>query len=143
MASSPGWSAPDKLPSLFAAGRDIGDEYRYILERRYSKIFPGNMLARPGLILNPWEVRSTDLQAQSLEAMQRAAGTAGGRGGSMNAPASTGRNGGVGGHVDEPNGLNLDFLATAAPVLFNLTPDEQGVVRIDRKALGDRQDGAG
>src|SRR5262249_29401382 len=34
---------------------------------------------------------------------------------------------------------NLDFLATAAPALFNLVPDAQGIVRIDRKLLGDRQ----
>src|SRR4029077_18389156 len=50
----PGWGTPAKLPSLFAAGREIGDEYRYILERRYVKLFPGNMLGRPGLLLNPW-----------------------------------------------------------------------------------------
>ena len=70
----PAVGAPAKSPNLFAAGRAIGDEYRYILERRYSKIFPGNMLPRPGLILNPWEVRSTDLQSQSMEGMQRAPG---------------------------------------------------------------------
>ena len=33
------------------SGRDIGEEYRYIIERRASKKFPGNMLTRPGLIL--------------------------------------------------------------------------------------------
>jgi hypothetical protein len=48
---------PARLPNLYAAGRDIGDEYRYILERRYAQKFPGNMLARPGLLLNPWEKR--------------------------------------------------------------------------------------
>jgi hypothetical protein len=44
---------PARLPNLYSAGRDIGDEYRYILERRYSQKFAGNMLSRPGLILNP------------------------------------------------------------------------------------------
>jgi hypothetical protein len=134
----PGWSTPDRLPSLFSAGREIGDEYRYILERRYSKIFPGNMLARPGLILNPWEVRSTDLQAQQMAEMQQALRSAGGRGGAAfggKAAADVA----VPGIGERKQGANLDFLATAAPVLFNLTPDEKGVVRLDRKALGDRQ----
>ena len=134
----PGWSTPDKLPNLFAAGREIGDEYRYILERRYSKLFPGNMLARPGLLLNPWEVRSTDLLAQKMEAGESVHAMGGGRGGAANTPAP----------AEQPalaksrataEGTNLDFLADAAPVLFNLAPDEKGVVRIDRKALGDRQ----
>ena len=62
----PGWGTPDKLPSLFTAGREIGDEYRYILERRYVKLFPGNMLARPGLLLNPWEKRSTVINCSTL-----------------------------------------------------------------------------
>jgi hypothetical protein len=52
---------PREIPNLYSAGREIGDEYRYILERRYAKLFPGNMLTRPGLLLNPWEIRSTDL----------------------------------------------------------------------------------
>ena len=34
---------------------------------------------------------------------------------------------------------SLVLLASAAPVLLNLTPDDQGVVHIQRKALGDRQ----
>ena len=132
----PGWSTPEKLPSLFSAGREIGDEYRYILERRYTKIFPGNMLTRPGLLLNPWEVRSTDLQAQQMAEMQRPQKSAGGRAGAANA-AKPGM--GSDRSVAPSSGENLDFLATAAPVLFNLTPDEKGVVRLDRKALGDRQ----
>src|SRR6185437_5099902 len=75
----PAMITPARLPNLFAAGRAIGDEYRYILERRYAKLFPGNMLPRPGLLLNPWEVRSTDLQAQHMEGMERAKAAAGGR----------------------------------------------------------------
>jgi hypothetical protein len=60
-------------------GRDIGDEYRYILERRYAQKFPGNMLARPGLLLNPWEKRKTDQAGLDQKAMQQAAETAGER----------------------------------------------------------------
>ncbi|MGB0775101.1 MAG: hypothetical protein ACPGUY_04600, partial [Akkermansiaceae bacterium] len=34
-------------------GRTLSDEYRYILERRQAKHFPGNMLERPSLLLHP------------------------------------------------------------------------------------------
>ncbi len=38
--------------SLYVKERAIGEEYRYVLDRRYAVKFPGNMLERPGLILN-------------------------------------------------------------------------------------------
>ncbi|HEX8294701.1 MAG TPA: hypothetical protein VF593_00240 [Chthoniobacteraceae bacterium] len=128
-----------RRPNLFAAGRAIGDEYRYILERRYSKIFPGNMLPRPGLLLNPWEVRSTDLAAQEMarsESLSRARGDREAR--QKAAPKD---------ELQQPSmvamaafpGSNLDFLAAAAPTLFNLVPDATGLIRIERNALGDRQ----
>jgi hypothetical protein len=132
--------SPAKQPNLFSAGRQIGDEYRYILERKYGKLYPGNMLTRPGLLLNPWEVRDTGLDELSLKAMQEALATQGGRGedrarAKMEAkPGATGA--APGGAAAE---TNLDFLATSAPAIYNLLPDQDGVVRIERKALGDRQ----
>ena len=56
-----GFRLPDHLPNLYSAGRAIGDESRYILDRRYARKFPGNPLARPGLLLNPWDKRSTEI----------------------------------------------------------------------------------
>lgn len=135
----PTLGSPARLPNLFAAGRAIGDEYRYILERRYAKLFPGNMLARPGLILNPWEVRSTDLQAQEMTAMQRAAATAGGRPAAKKSAEQDDMGRSERMLIAGDESRNFDFLATASPVLYNLVPDEKGVVRIDLKALGDRQ----
>ncbi len=134
----PLWTTPDKLPDLFAAGREIGDEYRYILERRYSKIFPGNMLARPGLLLDPWEVRSTDLHAQEMALGEAAGRSLGGRGGAA-AEFLSSNSASEGKEASEMPATNLDFLADAAPVLYNLVPDAGGVVRVERKALGDRQ----
>ncbi len=135
---APGIATPGKYPNLYSAGREIGDEYRYIIERRYAQRFPGNMLTRPGLLLNPWEKRSTDQTAMEMAAMQQAQATAGGRGGAtrqaqMEPSASDIRK------TTEGPGSNLDFLANAAPVLYNLVPDKDGIVRIDRKSLGDRQ----
>ena len=132
--------SPAKQPNLFAAGRQIGDEYRYILERRYGKLYPGNMLTRPGLLLNPWEVRDTGLDELALKGMQQAAATAGGRGERRAAAMAEGQtspiNAAPGGAAAD---TNLDFLATSEPAIYNLLPDKEGVVRLDRKALGDRQ----
>jgi len=130
---------PARLPNLFAAGRDIGDEYRYILERRYAVKFPGNMLARPGLLLNPWEKRSTDVSALQSKAMQQATATAGARAAKAKAPAAAPAEPGMYKQVVE-QGTNpsLDFLADVAPLLTDLVPDANGVVRIDRAKLGDR-----
>ncbi|MDB6175305.1 MAG: hypothetical protein JWL59_4616 [Chthoniobacteraceae bacterium] len=140
-AAEPVVLTPARRPNLFVAGRSIGDEYRYILERRYAKLFPGNMLARPGLLLNPWEVRSTDLAAQSMEAGQNAQASKGDRESLRRAapvapaPVSAILSPAPGGKISS----NLDFLATAGPAVYNLIPDEKGVVKIERKWLGDRQ----
>ena len=57
----------DKLSSLYLSGRNIGDEYRYVLDRADALKFPGNMLERPGLLLNPWALRDTETLAEVLE----------------------------------------------------------------------------
>jgi len=129
---------PARNPNLYSAGREIGDEYRYILERRYAKLFPGNMLTRPGLLLNPWEIRSTDLDELAQQLGEGASSTRGGvasvLGTSQLMPAKKKQ-----AQAGPQGGTNLDFIATTAPVIYNLVPDKDGVVRIERKALGDRQ----
>ena len=128
---------PARHPNLFAAGREIGDEFRYILERRYAQKFPGNMLARPGLVLNPWEKRSTETAAQTQAAGEASQKMDGDREAEENPPLGEFKS--VEGGDSDTAAANLDFLANAAPVLHNLLPDKDGVVRIDRKLLGDRQ----
>ncbi|MFO1439281.1 MAG: hypothetical protein U1F81_13265 [Verrucomicrobiaceae bacterium] len=129
---------PARNPNLYSAGREIGDEYRYILERRYSKLFPGNMLTRPGLLLNPWEIRSTDLDALGNQAGEGASMTRGGATGALEAPKAMPAKK-MKQQAGPQGGTNLDFLASSAPVIYNLIPDKDGIVRIERKMLGDRQ----
>lgn len=129
---------PARNPNLYSAGREIGDEYRYILERRYAKLFPGNMLTRPGLLLNPWEIRSTDLDALGNQAGEGASMTRGGAAAALEAPKAMPAKK-MKAQAGPQGGTNLDFLASAAPVIYNLVPDKDGVVRIERKMLGDRQ----
>ncbi|MCA9173525.1 MAG: hypothetical protein KDB14_03480, partial [Planctomycetales bacterium] len=54
--------------SLYIEDRSIGDEYDYILRRQMASKFPGNMLERPSLLLNPWALRSTDTTLQDARA---------------------------------------------------------------------------
>ncbi len=139
---TPGIVTPARRPNLFAAGRPIGDEFRYILERRYSKIFPGNMLPRPGLLLNPWEVRSTDLSAQSMAAGETAKAAAGDREVRQKIadPMSRAARGDVAqASIMQTPTPDLDFLATVAPTFFNIVPDKNGIAWIPKKLLGDRQ----
>ena len=128
----PGAAELGRTLSIYMAGRKIGDEYRYILERKYATKFPGNMLKRPGLLLNPWAIRKTDAGEQRAReggAFGRGyggkAGSAPGRG--LSRPSSK---------VQADNLPNLDFLRDPAAVLINLTPDANGVVTVPLADMG-------
>ncbi|MEO2023274.1 MAG: hypothetical protein ABGX05_15745, partial [Pirellulaceae bacterium] len=122
------------LNSLYAAGRNIGDEYQYIIDRKYQVKYPGNMLERPSVLLNPWVLNTTETtrqDAQKGEAFnkQETGGMGGGfGGGGRGAKPGSGKSGG--------DFANLDFLPGQAISLVNLQPDEQGVVTIKREDLG-------
>jgi hypothetical protein len=119
--------------TFYESGRDIGDEYRYILDRRTAKKLPGNMLERPGLLLNPWALRDT-----SAELEQLAAGAA--YGGRVAGLAEAEGRGGLAKAAQEgaepPEGYAaLDFLKQPAVMLLNLKADKEGRVRIPRAEL--------
>ena len=138
-----------KLENLYLAGRNIGDEYRYILDRKYAEQLPGNMLPRPGLLLNPWAIRKTETgqQVAQLGDVYRATGAANAPRQAMQDQAANeeskfkatfyGAGKGSGG---ADNFTSLDFLATTSVVLTNLRPDAKGVITIDRKQLGAHQE---
>jgi hypothetical protein len=132
---------PAHLPNLYSAGRNIGDEYRYILERRYAKLYPGNMLTRPGLLLNPWTTRDTNTEELAQDIANVAASTGGARERevikAMQESARAAADADVQGRA--AGETNLDFLASTAPVIYNFLPDADGKVKLDRKIFGDRQ----
>lgn len=121
--------------SAYLTGRNIGDEYRYIIERRYAQKFPGNMLERPALLLNPWAVRETETGEQAamaggdFEAAGNEPASAAMQPHPAAAPAPT-----VAG-----NFADIDFLAETAVVFVNLLPKD-GLVEIDSEALGGHQE---
>lgn len=124
-------NAPPGCDSYYAAGRALGDEHRYIIDRKYAAKHPGNMLERPSLLLNPWAIRGTATGQQLAEE--------GDAFGAESAPAPTALAVPPAGETAPAELLqsaNLDFLARGAVVLANLLPDDNGCIAVDRQALG-------
>lgn len=120
--------------AYYVSGRELGDEYRYILERKHQKRYPRLLLDKPGLLLNPWARRTTTTDIASL----RGGGAFGAAGAPMAAgyapPAPAPR---AQSAVSEEAYTSYDFLASPAVVLANLEPDEHGVVTVPLTELGD------
>ncbi|MCA9147917.1 MAG: hypothetical protein KDA92_01395 [Planctomycetales bacterium] len=121
------------LTNYYLQGRQLGDEFRYVLDRKYLPKFPGNMLVRPELLLNPWDVRDTQTAVESLardSAFNRMPAAAP----AADAPTE--------GHMQDAmreagNFTNYDFLPDESLILVNAKPDENGRLTID---LGDLAD---
>lgn len=126
---------PGYSESVYLSGRNIGDEYRYVLDRKGQKKYPGNMLERPMLLLNPWAIRSTQTGEQSAVGGDNYERKSKGEG-SAATPPLPGRE--MDAALRKPSGRfsNLDFLANASSVLLNLVPDKDGMIRIPRTNLG-------
>ena len=127
------------------SGRDIGDEYRYVLDRGRHPRRPGTLLERPGLLLNPFALRTTrssiqvardgaDWRSRSGSNMAMA-GAGGEVAESEPEPlASRGLAGGKATPID-PAFVTHDFLAQPPKVLANLVPDAAGRVVVPTSAL--------
>jgi hypothetical protein len=120
--------------SMYLSGRNIGDEYRYILERRQAKKYPGNMLDRPGLLLNPWAIRNTETTIQQALQGDEFRELA-----EQNMPVPSETPAPAAAAIQNANFSNLDFLAHTSIVIANLAVDKNGVVKIPRDALDGRQ----
>ncbi len=117
--------------SAYVSGRDIGDEYRYILERKQGLRRPGVMLTRPGLLLNPWAVRGTETATAEAAAGEAYA--------SMGAPAPCAPPACAAPERDASapaeSSSCLDFLAHPAALLVNLRPGKDGTLAVPRSAF--------
>lgn len=123
--------------SSYQSGRDIGDEYRYVLERRDAKRRPGNMLSRPSLLLRPWEVGTTETEVAHAEegAAFGAAAAAAPAPASRSLRLAEERANEMGA---ETFSVGLDFLPVPSAQRLGLRPDEEGVVEIDASFLEGR-----
>ena len=121
--------------SDYVAGRSIGDEYQYIIDRKYARKFPGNMLTRPGVLLNPWAVGKTRTDVvRALDGGVYGRGRGGGEGKSDFFGVRSKMR-----EVADAGFSSFEFLKDQSVVLLNLTPDARGVVSIQRDLLGDGQ----
>ncbi len=129
------WSyRPSIRKSVYMQGRQIGDEYQYILERKYAQHYPGNMLQRPSLLLNPWATKETDNDSQDVNAGDEfaEAGNEADRGLARGGASQSSETGNT-------DFANLDFLGEGAVVMANLVPDKDGKLSIAREQLGNAQ----
>lgn len=115
---------PRQALSAYIEGRNIGDEYRYILERRHETRFPGNMNERPGMLLNPFVLQTTETgrlnAARGGEFAPGADADASMLQRAQNKRKAEGEGGGY---------CSLDFLPVPAIVNANLVADEDGLIR--------------
>lgn len=129
---------PWPLPlGSFVSGRVIGDEARYVLDRRDAERHPGNMLERPSLLLNPWSTTTTETELQQAGEGEAWTGVA--------SPAMHGfrgelRSSGGYGHAAKPIDPSLDFLPAPARLWANLRPDADGCVAIPLADLDGRNE---
>ncbi len=128
-----GW--PARVKNLYVSGRAIGDEYRYIIERRYAEKYPGNMLERPGVLLNPWELRDTSTDLALVQAGQSWGAAARAPEASAAARESARLRADGGGEPNDPH--FVDFLAASGISVFNVAPGDDGVLRVKLTDLGD------
>ncbi|HEY1547105.1 MAG TPA: hypothetical protein VGG28_04770, partial [Kofleriaceae bacterium] len=116
----------------YVSGRELGDEYRYILERRGAKRFPSLQLDKPSLLLNPWARRSTTTDI----APPRPGG--GFAGAPPAAPMRSAAASGVAAQaamIDDAY-VGYDFVDDVPVVLANLVPNADGSLAIPLGELG-------
>lgn len=123
--AEPGLTMLPQSQSLYVAGRKIGDEYQYILDRKYAEKFPGVMLKRPGLILQPWAVRTTQTTRQDPNSGTKFGGVDRSQGSSSSRKRKSEKGSGA---KTDPS--SLDFLDHGSVVLLNLELDDKGQLEI-------------
>ena len=133
--SKPAYTLSLTEPStLYVEDRDIGEEYRYILERANAHKYPGNLLTRPGILLNPWAIRETQTSRQDAKAGEEYR-----RKQDMAKALKDALGGGGSGSGSLQDFSTLDFLQHPAVHLSNLHPDDNGVVELDISELSGQQ----
>lgn len=116
----------------YVSGRELGDEYRYILDRRSAKRYPNLLLDRPGLLLNPWSRRTTTTDVAHARAGGAFAASPAAAPAAYGAPQQQRQQQ----QTSEEAFVSYDFLPAAPVVLANLVPDEHGLVTVSLPDLG-------
>lgn len=113
--------------------RELSEEQRYVLDRRYEPARQGNTLTPPSLLLNPWAVDTTRTSRKDAGGGGSFARDAPSANYAKNSSSAAGFGGSA---VSTSNDRNFDFKFHPCKTLYNLKPDEHGVVTVKRSALG-------
>lgn len=128
---------PGGWQSSFVEGRDIGEEMRYILDRHLGRKYPGNMLPRPSLLLNPWKLQDATNHNQVAAAGEDFDRESDAEVSVQNAPAGPAKRQRVADPFDHFS--QVDFLLQGSVVKTNLVPSEAGWIKIPLEQFGDNQ----
>lgn len=116
----------DGAPSAhYQSGRELGDETRYVLDRRHLARRPGVMLEKPSLLLNPWARQATTTSVARPSAGGVFAAAAAPRPAMAQARARP-----LGAATSSVSFSTFDFLPGDAVLLANLRPNADGVLRV-------------
>ena len=108
----------------------LGDEYQYVLRRRFAEKYPGVMLPSPGVILNPWETEETTNQTQAAVAGEAAPPSAAQPKSSNSLSREADYR-----ESQQAVGSDYDFLADSGVLIANLAADEDGIVHVSDEAI--------
>lgn len=115
------------IPSLYVNSMKLDEEYQYVLHRRSAKIYPGNMLSTPSVLLQPWELATTQNFRSDAEAGDALPKLAPGSAAPAPARASEPLN-----RELKPAGVpEYEFLSRGAILAANLQPNSEGWVIVD------------
>ncbi|MBB5351714.1 hypothetical protein HNR46_001953 [Haloferula luteola] len=139
-ASPPG---PTVTPSFTGCGyltnRTLDEETRYILDRRSSPALPGTLLPRPGWLAHRWG--EEDSSGAILPPLPETEGSleqpSSPRSSSPETSHPFSDHSRKGGHDATPDAV--DYLAHSSILLYDLTPDENGLLSVPLSALGNSQ----
>lgn len=117
----------------YISGRNIGDEYRYVLERQFAEKFAGSLLPRPGLILNPWQTRETQAEREVLRAGEAYKGHIQRKTPALARRAESRSSGFQSLDMrlgEAPQTLGYDFLPQGAILAENMIPNQDGTITL-------------
>ncbi|CAN5150178.1 hypothetical protein BH11MYX1_BH11MYX1_34860 [soil metagenome] len=120
----------------YISGRELGDEYRYVLDRRTAKKFPSLLLEKPSLLLNPWARRTTTTNVATARGGAGFGAVASMRARAAERAAAPGSPMVAVSDATTEAYAGYDFLAEAPIVIANLVASQDGIVTVPLADLG-------
>ena len=120
----------ENTPSFYIDSLKLDEEYQYVLARQQAERLLGSSLAHPTVLLNPWELTTTDNQSQQARAGDALADKKAAPRSAAPAPSASDP---AGLQATTGNSRDFGFLAQGAKILANIPADAQGRIVLDTK----------